>query len=328
VLRSRTQLLALLGVTAALATLPLFVTGALRTIAVRVLLAAGLGVAWNVMGGYGGHFSFGHAAYFGIGAYSGAVLVVENGISPWLGMGLGAVLAGAFGAVTGWLAFRYRLKGAYFALATFAFAEMLRLIAMNQEFLNASRGLRVPVLPEASWWMLQFPSGSANYYLVILAIFVAIQAATILLTHSRTGLFIVATRENESGAEAAGVHTMRFKVLAVAISAAMTAVLGVFHVQFFFFINPDLAFGPAVSIAILLPAIIGGTGTIWGPVVGGLILIPLGEAATRFVRNPPSFLDVLQGQSGVDLMILALLLILIILFLPRGVYGSLRERFR
>ena len=181
VLRSRIQLLALLGVASVLALLPLFVTGALRTIAVRVLLAAGLGVAWNVMGGYGGHFSFGHAAYFGIGAYSGAVLVAEHGISPWLGMSLGAVLAGAFGAVTGWLAFRYRLKGAYFALATFAFAEMLRLVAMNQEFLNAARGLRVPVLPEPSWWMLQFPSGSANYYFVILGMFVALQAATILL---------------------------------------------------------------------------------------------------------------------------------------------------
>ena len=321
------DLLVLVAVAAVLAFVPLLLTGTLRTVAVRVLLAAGLGVAWNVMGGYGGHFSFGHAAFFGIGAYTGAVLLVDFGVSPWIGMLVGAVLAGAFGALTGWLSFRYELKGAYFALATFAFAEMLRLVVMNQDFLNAQRGFRVPLVEGSSWWMLQFPSGSANYYFVVLGLLVVLQALTILMVNSRIGLFVVAIREDELGAEAAGVESMRFKVLAVTISAAMTAVLGVFYTQFFFFIDPELAFGAAVSVSILLPAVVGGTGTLWGPIVGAAILIPLGEATSRIVRNPPPIFEFIQGRSGVDLMIFALLLIVIILFLPKGVYGSIRERW-
>ena len=325
---SRRDLLILVVVAGVLAFVPLFVTGPLRTVAVRVLMAAGLGIAWNVMGGYAGQFSFGHAAFFGIGAYTGAVLLVDVGLSPWIGMLIGAVLAGAFGALTGWLSFRYELKGAYFALATFAFAEMLRLIAMNQEFLNAQRGFRVPLVSGSSWWMLQFPSSSSNYYFVVLGLVVVVQAIVILTMNSRIGLFTVAIREDEEGAESAGVDAMRYKVLAAAISGALTAVFGVFYTQFFFFIDPELAFGAAVSVNILLPAVIGGTGTLWGPMVGAAILIPLGEFSSRFVRNPPAFLEAIQGRSGVDLIFFALLLIVIIIFLPKGVYGSVRERLR
>lgn len=325
---ARGQLIALAVFVVVLLPAPVVLEGSPRTIAVRVLIAAGLGVAWNVMGGFAGQFSFGHAAFFGIGAYSGAFLLVEHDISPWIGMVVGAVLAAAFGALSGWLSFRYSLRGAYFALATFAFAEMLRLIVMNQEWLNASRGLRVPVLSEPSWWMLQFPSRSPNYYIVGLLLLGLLQLATILLIHSRRGMFIVAVREDEEGAEASGVTATRHKVLAVAVSAAMAAVMGVFYVQFFFFIDPDLAFGPAESVAILLPAVIGGTGTIWGPVVGAFILIPLGEWTADLVRDPPGFLDAIAGRSGLDLIIFAVLLVMILIFLPKGVYGSAAERLR
>ena len=325
---ARNQLAVLAAVGVALLLVPLLLHGSLLTIAVRVLIAAALGIAWNVMGGFAGQFSFGHAAFFGLGAYAGAVLIVDHGISPWIGMLVGAFVAAAFGVLTGWLSFRYELKGAYFALATFAFAEMLRLVTMNQDWLNASRGFRLPVLSGSSWWMLQFPSRSPNYYFVVLGLLLLLQLAAILLVHSRTGMFVIAIREDEEGAEASGVHAMRYKVLAVAISGAMTAIIGVFYFQFFFFIDPDLAFGPAESIAILLPAVIGGTGTIWGPLVGGFILIPLGELTTRFVRNPPGFLDVIAGRSGLDLMFFAVILVLILLFLPRGVYGSAAEKLR
>lgn len=326
--RARTDLIVLVVLTAALLPVPLFATGPMRTLAVRVLLAAMLGLAWNIMGGYAGYFSFGHAAFFGIGAYTGAVLLVKFGISPWIGMLVGAVLAGLFGAVTGWLSFRYELRGAYFALASFAFAEMLRLVSQHQAFLNQARGFRVPVVTGASWWMMQFPSRSPNYYFLVLGLLALTLVTVILFVRSPMGLFVVSIREDEDAAEAAGVDTMRYKVLASALSGAVTAVAGVFYLQFFFFIDPELAFGPAQSIAILLPAIVGGTGTIWGPVVGAAILIPLGDLSTRFVRSPPAFLDFIQGRSGIDLIIFGALLVLIILFLPKGVYGSIRERIR
>lgn len=328
VIDARRHLIALAVIAVVLALGPLVLEGSTRTIAVRVLMAAALGIAWNVMGGFAGQFSFGHAAYFGLGAYTGAILLVNYNVSPWIGMIAGAVVAALFGALTGWLSFRYELKGAYFALATFAFAEMLRLITINQDWLNASRGFQVPVLSEPSLWMLQFSTRSPAYYLVMVGLLVGLQLATILLVHSRTGMFIVALREDEQGAEAVGVPAMRYKVTAVAISAAMAAVVGVFYTQFFFFIDPDLAFGPAESVAILLPAVIGGTGTLWGPLVGAFILVPLGEFTSSFVRTPPAFLEIIAGRSGLDLILFAILLVLILLFLPKGVYGSIAERVR
>lgn len=325
---ARQQLLVLAGLAVVLATVPLWLDGSARTVAIRILISAGLGVGWNVMGGFAGQFSFGHAAFFGIGAYTSAWLLVEHGISPWIGMVVGAVLAAAFGALTGWLSFRYRLRGAYFALATFAFAEMLRLVVQAQDWLNGTQGLQVPVLPESSWWMMQFSTTSANYYLIGLGLLVMLQAITILMFKGRRGMFIVAVREDEEGASASGVDATAHKVLAVAVSGAMTAVMGTFFVQVFFFIDPDLAFGPAESVAILLPAVVGGTGTIWGPVVGAFILIPLGEWTADIVRDPPAFLDAFAGRSGLDLILFAMLLILILLFLPKGVYGSLAQRWR
>jgi len=325
-LRSRTELAILLGMVVVLALMPAVVSGQLLTIAVRVLLFGLLGVAWNVMGGFAGQFSFGHAAFFGLGAYTTGVLLVEVGLSPWIGMAVGAVVAAIYGALEGWLSFRYKLQGAYFALATFAFAEMLRLFVLRSDALNGAVGYRVPLLPESSWWMLQFPPDSPNYYFVMLGLLTLALVVVILLVRSTPGLFILAIRENEPAAEAAGVSATKYKVTAVALSAAMTAVGGSFYLMFFFFIDPEIAFGPRLSVEILLPAIIGGVGTIWGPAIGAVLLIGLGELSTMLVRNPPAFLSFLDGRSGVDLLIFALLLIGIILFLPRGVYGTFANR--
>ncbi len=326
--RSRNDLFILAGVIAVLAIVPAFVSGRTLGIAVRVLLFAVLGVAWNVMGGYAGQFSFGHAAFFGLGAYTTAVLLVDVGLSPWIGMMVGAVVAAAYGALAGWLSFRYKLQGAYFALATFAFAEMLRLFVLRFDPLNAAVGYRVPLTSGSSWWMLQFPPGSPNYYFVALGLLGLTLAIVMVLLKSRLGLFVIAVRENEPAAEAAGVSGTRYKVFAVAISAALTAVAGSFYLQFYFFIDPDIAFGPRLSVEILLPAIIGGIGTIWGPAIGSLILIGLGELSTSLVRDPPAMLSFIAGRSGVDLIIFAVLLIVVILFLPKGVYGTVAQRFR
>ncbi len=305
---------------------PLFLSGFLLEVAILTLLFGLLGVAWNLMGGFAGQFSFGHAAFFGIGAYTTAVLVTDYALSPWLGMLLGGALAAAFGVLVGFLSFRYGLKGVFFALATFAFAEMLRLISKSLDAVNAARGFNLPIQSGNPWITLQFPQNSPNYYYVILALLALTLLVVILLMRSRTGTFILSIRENEDAAAALGVNPIRYKLLAVAVSAALTAVGGGFYVQYFFFIDPDLAFGAGVSIQILLPAIVGGIGTIWGPVVGSLIITALGQGTTALVRSPPAFLEALQGTSGLDIAIYGALIVLVVLFLPRGVFGTLRER--
>ena len=308
--------------------LPLILPGAQQAVAVRVLVFALMAVGWNVMSGFGGMFSFGHAAYFGLGAYVSVWLLVERGVSPWIGMLAGMVVAALFAVLIGFLALRYRLKGAYFALSTFAFAEMLRLYAINSELVNRAVGYNVPLRPEPSLWYMQFEPGSPRYFWIALALTVAALAASILFLRSRTGRFAVAVRDDEEAAAAVGVPVMRTKLVTIALSAAITSVAGTFYVQYYFFVDPDVAFGADVSIQAILPAVIGGVATIWGPVIGAVVLGPLNDVTATLLRNPPPALEFLQGRAGLDVIVYAVLLILIVLLLPQGVYGALRERWR
>jgi len=321
--------LAAVGVLAVvLAFVPLVLAPAQQSVAVRVLIFAILSLGWNIMSGFGGMFSFGHAAYFGIGAYASVWLLVEHGVSPWIGMVVGMVLAAAFGVLEGFLALRYRLKGAYFALSTFAFAEMLRLLATNSELVNKSVGYNVPLRSEPSWAYMQFAPGSSNYFWIALGLTVIALVVTIVFLRSRLGRFTIAVRDDEDAAAALGIPVMRTKLTTIAISGAMTSVAGTFYVQYYFFVDPDIAFGSAVSIQAILPAVIGGVATIWGPVIGSAILGPLNDVTATLLRNPPAGLEFLQGRAGLDVMVYAVLLILIVLLLPQGVYGALRDRWQ
>lgn len=308
--------------------LPLVLPGAQEAVVVRVLIFAILSIGWNVMSGFGGMFSFGHAAYFGLGAYTGVWLLVEHGVSPWLGMLAGAALAAGFGTVIGFLALRYRLRGAYFALATFAVAEMLRLLATNSDLVNRAVGYNVPLLRDSSWSMLQFPAGSPNYFWTGLLLVALAVAISVLYLRSRAGEFAVAIRDDEVAAASLGVPVLRYQLLTIALSAAITAVAGVFYVQYYLYVNPELAFGASVSIQAILPAVIGGVGTVWGPVVGAVILGPLSDVTATLLRQPPEFLGFLAGRGGLDVMLYAVLLIVIVLALPQGVYGATHERWR
>lgn len=308
--------------------LPLVLPAAQQAVAVRILIFALMGIGWNLMSGFGGMFSFGHAAYFGIGAYTGAWLLVEHGVSPWIGMLVGAALAAFFGVVIGYLSFRYRLRGAYFALATFAFAEMLRLITTGSGFLRKAVGYNVPLIHGSSFGKLQFPLGSPGYFWVALGLVAAALAVNVFFLRSRAGRLTLAVRDDETAASALGVHAMRYKLMTIALSAAITAVAGVFYVQFYLYVNPDLAFGSGVSIQAILPAVIGGVGTVWGPVIGAVILGPLSDVTATLLRNPPPFLSFLQGRAGLDVILYAVLLIVLVLALPRGVYGAVRGRLR
>ncbi len=319
------EYVALLLVAAALAIAPLFMSRFLISLGVLVLMWAHLGNAWNLMAGYAGQFSFGHAVFYGIGAYTSTVLLVDYAISPWLGIFAGAALAALFGAVMAYLLFRFGIRGHFFALGTFAIAEMVRLIATETKLINSSIGIHIPLVRGDSWPRMQFEVSVINYYYVMLGIFVVGLFLIIAISRSRLGYYFQAIREDEAAAAALGVDVLRYKVIAVGLSGALTALGGTFFTQYFLFIDPTLAFGVNVSVQILLRPIVGGVGTIWGPLVGALLLTPLGEFTRAFVRTPPAFLSVIQGRAGVDVMLFGLILIIVVLFMPHGIVGAGRS---
>ncbi len=283
-------------------------------ILILVLFFAYLGTAWNILGGYAGQFSFGHAAFFGLGAYTSTLLLVRADVSPWLGFWAGGLVAAAFGCFAGSLAFRYGLRGPYFALVTLAFAEMLRLIAVNWMGIGGPMGILIPLPPGGdSWWRLQFREKLPYYYVMLGLLGVALWL-TRRLERSRLGYTLAAIRENEDAAEASGVDTRRAKLAAMALSSFLTALGGTFYAQYFSFVDPTLAFGVPVSVEILLRPIVGGPGTLAGPLLGSLVLTPLSEL-TRWA---------IHGRPGVDLMIYGAILVLVITFLPRGLIGGWR----
>jgi branched-chain amino acid transport system permease protein len=310
--------------------LPLFLDRFYLSLALLILFWAYLGNAWNIMGGYTGLFSFGHVMFYGIGAYTSTVLLVDYAVSPWVGMLVGALLAGLFGAFVGFLLSRFGVRGHFFALGTFAIAEMVRLLATEFEFINTSIGIHIPLVRGDSWIHLQFEETFANYYYVILILFLIGQIITITIVRNKLGYYFQAIRENEEAAASLGVNVLRYKVISVAISAALTAIAGSFFAQYFLFIDPTIVFGISVSVQILLRPIVGGVGTIWGPFVGALLLTPLAEFTRSIIRKPPTFLDFIEGRSGVDVMLFGAILIIVVLFMPDGLIGagkSLLARF-
>ena len=285
-------------------------------ILISVMLFGYLGAAWNILGGYAGQFSFGHAAYFGIGAYTSTLLFLTLGLTPWLGMLAGGVLAAVFGLFAGYLSFRYGLRGPYFSLVTLAFAEMLRVVAVNTKAVGSSLGLVIPNRESAP---LNFVfAGKLPYYYVILAMALAALWITRRLERSKLGYSLLAIRENENAAEAAGVDSLGMKLRAMALSSFLTALGGTFYAQYFAYIDPTITFGPAVSIQGLLQAIVGGAGTVLGPVIGAFVLTPMSELSRAALR----------GRAGVDVMLYGLVLILVISFLPNGLMGWVRRRRR
>jgi branched-chain amino acid transport system permease protein len=280
---------------------------------VVALLIALVGQGWNVLGGYGGQYSFGHAAFFGTGAYVTAILQVRYGVNAWLGLVIGIAAGALVGTIIGALSFRSGLRGSYFALVTLAFAEVLRIIASVAPITGAGVGtlVKLDLRPEA----FQFQS-RAPFYWIILA-FVAVSLVIVkLLENSRFGAYLVAVRENEDAAKAAGIDVFRVKLAAMTLSAAITAVGGCFYAQYFLFLDAGIAYGPWISVEALLAPIIGGIGTVYGPLLGALMVKMLGEATKLVTGNAP----------GLDLVIYGCVLVLVVAFAPRGIAGLLRRR--
>ncbi len=306
----RPGLLALL-VVAALATVPLFSASAVvLNFLVTTLLLALVGQGWNVLGGYGGQYSFGHAAFFGTGAYVTAVLQVRYGVNAWVGFAAGIAGGALVGAAIGALTFRSGLRGSYFALVTLAFAEVLRILASVAPITGAGVGLLVALdlRPRAFQFQSRVP-----FYLILLALVAVSLLVARMIENSRFGAWLVAVRENEQAATALGVNAARVKLAAMIISAALTAAGGCFYVQYYLFVDSGIAYGPWISVEALLAPIVGGSGTVFGPLLGALVVKLLGEWSKLVGADAP----------GLDLVVYGGVLVLIIAFAPRGIVGLL-----
>src|ERR1700730_2176150 len=296
--------------------LPLVVTSRFAIdIFIRILLFAFIGVAWNLMGGYAKQLSLGHAAYFGLGAYTSTILQIRFGISPWIGMFAGGGVAMLASLLIGALCFR--LRGPYFAIATIATAQVLMLLFLKfRDFAWGAEGTTIPNLGDAPL-MMQFDSKAAYYY-IALAVWALGLAITYLIERSWMGYYLVAVGEDEDAAEAIGVDALRIKRQIYLISAFLTALAGTFYVQYIYFIDPNTAFSFNVSVEAALVSIVGGIGTLWGPVVGTVLL----EATSALLQ---SWLG--SGHGGAQLTVYSLILIAVILWRPSGLLGVLTNAY-
>lgn len=294
-------------------TFPLYSTNYLLHIGIITLMFAFASQAWNIISGYSGQFSFGHAAFFGVGAYTSTVLLVEYNVNPWIGMFIGAIIAAAIAFVLGFLTFRYKLKGAYFSLTTLAFAEILRVFVKNTDFFRKTMGIMIPLDINPFWYQFQTRVG---YYYTILILTIIITVIVYLISRSRLGFNLIAIRENEDAAQSLGVRTFKNKMIAITLSGGLTAFAGTFYAQYLLFVKPETVFASDISVSILMPAIVGGVGTVAGPIVGSFIVTPLGELTSQMFSN-------LAGTNLIAYGVI--IIIIIILFMPEGVVGRYHD---
>lgn len=284
-------------------------SGVQLTFVMMSLYAVLLAQSWNILGGFGGQLSFGHALFFGVGAYTQAIAQLSWGWNPWFALPLAIVSGVGAGLVVGALTFRGGLKGSYFALVTLALAEVARILAVSLPFTGGGVGLMVPL--HASAANLQFGSRRGYVYLLLFFVMVAL-FVTAWLRHSRFGAYLQAVRDNESAARAIGVDPIRVKLGAIALSAAFMSAAGACYVQIFQYIDAGIAFGSAISIEALVGVIVGGAGTLWGPVLGAALLYVLGELTRNLFGELP----------GISMVIYGVVLVVIVTFLPRGITGA------
>jgi branched-chain amino acid transport system permease protein len=285
-----------------------------RDVMIRIFLYATLAQAWNILAGYCGQISLGHAIFFGTGAYTSSMFVARDVASPWVGMLAGALLAVALSQVIG--APVFRLRGHYFAIATIAVGEIVQIFAVNWDFIGAARGLSLPIKRPDSLLNFQFHQSKAIYYYIVLGLLALSFAVTAWLERSRAGYYFRAVREDQDAAASLGVPVARTKRLALAISAALTALCGTFYAQYVLFIDPESVFPLSLSILICLVAVLGGVGTRWGPVVGAAVLVPLGEATRIWLGG--------TGKA-LDLLIYGGLIMVISVAQPAGLVGLARR---
>lgn len=319
---SRKQLdLALLGLAAVVSfALPLAIESpTYLQILILLFFYAYLTTSWNLVGGFAGVLPLGHSVFVGIGAYTSTILSLQYGISPWIGMLVGGALAALVGVMIGKPTFR--MRGAYFALCTIAFAEGIRVMIENLDAigpfkLNGPRGLLIPLKGD-SFWNYQFMHKEPYYY-IILFMLILVLALTWFISKSRMGYYLAAGGDEPEAAQALGVNVARYKLLAMAMSSFLTALAGTFYAQLMLYFYPKGLMGLDLSFEIAFIALIGGRGTIAGPLIGALALRPLNEFTRIYLSDQ---------LPGLHLVIFGLILIMVMLFQPKGLTPPLAKLY-
>jgi branched-chain amino acid transport system permease protein len=300
---------------------PLIANDYLLTVLILILYFAYTGQAWNIMMGFAGQLSLGHALYVGLGGYAAAALYVHYGVAPWIGLIPALAIAAGVGALIGFLAFRFRVAGVYFAILTIAFAEFARLGFDHFQWVGASGGLFLPVTQYTRNDVWNLRGNPAMFYYLMLALTVAAFILCHALLRSRIGYFWLAIREDEQAARALGIDAFRYKMIAVVLSAAMTSIAGVFFAFYYNNLFPEQMFHISRSIELILGPIIGGLGTLVGPIIGAFLLTGLAESLTELLT---AFgIDI----PGAKQVFYGICLLLVIMLLPDGVWPPLARRF-
>ncbi len=276
-----------------------------------IFFTAYIGQSWNILGGYAGQFSFGGVMFFGTGAYTSSILLITFGIPPIFGIFVAVLMGALLGFLVGYLSFRSGLRGSYFALITLAFAELLRVLANSVEFTGGGVGLFLTYAPGLK--NLQFVSPTGFYYFSLFLLVISL-AIALWLERSRFGAQLVAIRENEEAAEALGIDTLKCKLYAIMIMGGMGGAAGTFYAQKYLYIDPPISYSIALSVEMLLVSIVGGLGTVFGPLIGSVVLHVVNEVARHFIDTP-----------GLSLIVYGVILIFIISYLPNGLVGLFRK---
>jgi branched-chain amino acid transport system permease protein len=276
---------------------------------ILVFMFGMLGVAWNIMGGYAGMFSFGQAAFFGIGAYTSSYLLVTFQINPWIGLIAGGLVAALVAVAIGYPC--SNLRGHYFAIATIAFAEIVRIHFNNWKLVNAAEGISIPMMDE-SLANFMFHSSKLPYYYIMLAFLLLALVICYFVANSKMGYYFRAIKESHDVAEVLGVNVVWYRLIAIMISAFLSAMAGTFYAQYILYIDPESVMLLAISVQIVLISMLGGAGTVMGPVIGAAILIPIAEFTRIWLGH--------KG-TGIDMLIYGFLITLISVYQPQGIWG-------
>jgi branched-chain amino acid transport system permease protein len=293
-----------------LAVVPLFLRDPfLSHLLIMIMMYATMSTGWNVIGGYAGQVSFGNAAFFGVGAYTTAVLLVNYNVNPWLGMLAGCILSIGLAVVVGYPCFR--LRGHYFAIATIAVGEIMVVIFTNWDYVGAAVGIYMPIMEE-SIANFEFHSSKIPYYYIILIMLLFAIAVSYTIEESRLGYYLRAIKDDPDGARSLGIDIQKYKMIAFSISAVLTSICGTFYGQYVLYIHPSSTMDLMMSIHLCIIALIGGIGKLFGPVVGAFVFIPLMELTRVYLGS--------EGQ-GIDMIIYSLLVILIAIWRPQGLWA-------